>query len=583
MAKNYLKTAARAVGTPPQSEPLDNRQVANSAGGYAYPVDKWVRLDRFLILGSEGGSYYATEKKLTKENLDAVSECVKENGVRAVQRIIEISDAGRAPKNDPALLALAYAAGAGDEDTRVLALASLPKVARIGTHLFHFVDYVQEFRGWGRALKNAIARWYDIQEVDKLADQVTKYQQRDGWSHASLLRLSHPHFKDRQKNAIARWVLGQDLDATRELKDKEGNIVRTYYPVSRQGMKGLTTDGSMLPARIEGHVKLQACTEAKEAAKLIRQYGLVRESVPTELLKSAEVWDALLEKMPMTALIRNLGNLSKCGLAKPLSKPTQEIVKKLCDREALKKARVHPVQILIAQKTYESGHGLRGSGEWDVVPQIVDALDDAYYAAFDFVEPTGKRYYLGLDISGSMWSGAVAGIPGFPPAVAAGAMAMVTVKTELQYYAAGFTTMGGRGYYGGMHGGSGGLSGTGVEMTPISLSPKMRLDAVGRMMQALSSKMGGTDCALPMLDALHRKLEVDVFAIYTDSESWHGKIHPMQALREYRQKTGIAAKLVVVGMVANNFTIADPQDGGTMDVVGFDTATPNLIADFSKT
>ena len=43
---------------------------------------------------------------------------------------------------------------------------------------------------------------------------------------------------------------------------------------------------------------------------------------------------------------------------------------------------------------------------------------------------------------------------------------------------------------------------------------------------------------------------------------------------------GIPAKLVVVGMVANNFTIADPNDGGAMDVVGFDTAVPELIAGF---
>ncbi len=44
----------------------------------------------------------------------------------------------------------------------------------------------------------------------------------------------------------------------------------------------------------------------------------------------------------------------------------------------------------------------------------------------------------------------------------------------------------------------------------------------------------------------------------------------MQALRDYRKKTGIAAKLVVVGMVSNGFSIADPDDGGMLDVVGFD-------------
>lgn len=52
------------------------------------------------------------------------------------------------------------------------------------------------------------------------------------------------------------------------------------------------------------------------------------------------------------------------------------------------------------------------------------------------------------------------------------------------------------------------------------------------------------------------------------------------ALRDYRQASGVDARLVVVGMVRNGFTIADPSDPGMLDVVGFDTATPQLISDF---
>ncbi len=102
-------------------------------------------------------------------------------------------------------------------------------------------------------------------------------------------------------------------------------------------------------------------------------------------------------------------------------------------------------------------------------------------------------------------------------------------------------------------------------------------------MKAVSNlPFGGTDCALPMLYALERGLKVDAFVVYTDSETWAGNIHPVQALREYRKKTGIAAKLVVVGMVSNGFSIADPNDGGMLDVVGFDAAAPALIADFIR-
>ena len=91
---------------------------------------------------------------------------------------------------------------------------------------------------------------------------------------------------------------------------------------------------------------------------------------------------------------------------------------------------------------------------------------------------------------------------------------------------------------------------------------------------------GGTDCALPMLEAMKHQWPVDLFVIYTDNETWAGSIHPAQALRQYRQRMGIPARLVVVGMASNGFSIADPADGGMLDVVGFDTATPQVIADF---
>ena len=93
---------------------------------------------------------------------------------------------------------------------------------------------------------------------------------------------------------------------------------------------------------------------------------------------------------------------------------------------------------------------------------------------------------------------------------------------------------------------------------------------------------GGTDCALPMLYAQAHKREIDTFVIYTDSETWAGDIHPVQALRDYRHASGIDARLVVVGMVSNGFSIADPNDPGMLDVVGFDTATPQLISDFAR-
>ncbi|ETW93663.1 MAG: hypothetical protein ETSY1_38215 [Candidatus Entotheonella factor] len=188
---------------------------------------------------------------------------------------------------------------------------------------------------------------------------------------------------------------------------------------------------------------------------------------------------------------------------------------------------------------------------------MIDALDAAFYATFDNVTPTRKRWVLALDVSASMGWGNIAGVPGLSPRVASAAMALIQAATEPENTIVAFSTT----------------------MRPLSLSPRQRLDDVVKQVQKIP--MGGTDCALPMVWAMDNHVAADVFVIYTDNETWHGNIHPAQALSQYRASMGIDAKLVVVGMVANSFSIADPNDAGMLDCVGFDTATPQLISDFA--
>jgi 60 kDa SS-A/Ro ribonucleoprotein len=182
---------------------------------------------------------------------------------------------------------------------------------------------------------------------------------------------------------------------------------------------------------------------------------------------------------------------------------------------------------------------------------------------------------LALDVSGSMGS-PVHGMPYLSCREASAAMALVSAAVEPNHRIVAFT----KGTYPSMWSRThGSLYDTGL--TPLPISPRQRLDDVVR--QIASIPFGGTDCALPMVEALKHRWAVDTFVVYTDSETWAGEIHPAQALRAYRERTGIAAKLIVVAMASNGFTIADPDDAGMLDVVGFDTATPQVISDFAET
>jgi 60 kDa SS-A/Ro ribonucleoprotein len=537
----------------PQWVPLPG-QVKNSATGHSWAVDKWTRFRRFLILGSEGGSYYASEWKLTRENVQAVEQAVRADGKRAVAEIVAVSREGRAPKNDPALFALALAAGADDQETRKAALEALPQVARTGTHLFRFASFVEGFRGWGRSLRRAIGRWYAEQSADELAYQAVKYRQRDGLTHRDLLRLAHP----------ARSVSAGN--PTLAVSDEHR---RLFEWIARGG----DTEG--VPRLVEGFVRAQATATPEQAAELVREYRLPREAVRPEHLTSPEVWEALLEDMPTTALVRNLATMTRVGVLSTGSDATVRVVEQLADGERIRRARLHPIAILAALRTYASGRGVRGRHTWAPVRDIVDALDAAFYLAFGNVESVGKRLLLALDVSGSMAGDNVAGIPGLTPRDASAALALVTMATDRNVEVVGFYA--GRG---GFKAGRKGRFGTDDGLTPLPLSPRQRLDDAVRTVSDLP--FGGTDCALPMLYAQSLQREIDTFVIYTDSETWAGDIHPAQALRDYRRASGIEAQLVVVGMVSNGFSIADPADPEMLDVVGFDTATPQLISDFAR-
>lgn len=546
----HVATRLRRLVTP-QREPLPHTtQVSNDAGGYVWAVDAWAQLDRFLVLGSTGGTYYVGERQLTRDNAAAVEVCLTEDGPRAVRRVIELSLSGRAPGNDPALFVLAMAASAPDAATRAAALGALNVVARTGTHLFHWLQYVTAFRGWGRGVRRAVARWYTAKRPADLAYQVLKYGTRDGWSHRDALRLAHPKAPSDTHHVLFRYALGTaDVDPGHE---------RRADPDVMGRIAAVRSIRTMSPG---------------QAAAVIRIYRLTREMVPTDLLRHRAVWAALLDRMPLTALIRNLGVMTAVGLVAPLSDAARAVALRLGDRDAVRRARVHPVAVLSALAAYSAGHGVKGHRTWTPVREVVDALDAAFYLAFENVRPCGKRVLLALDVSGSMAS-ALGGLPHVTCREAAAAMALVTAASEPEYRLVAFTAGSYPSRWSATHGAA-----WNVGLTELAVSPRQRLDDVLRVTSAL--KFGGTDCALPMLEALAHRWAVDAFVVYTDNETWAGDVHPAEALRRYRERMGIAAKLVVVAMTSTGFSIADPGDAGMLDVVGFDAATPQVVSDFA--
>jgi 60 kDa SS-A/Ro ribonucleoprotein len=536
-AEKGLKTnTPQTVRTPGRTD-----EVKNNAGGFVFTVSDKSRLERFLILGTDGGTYYVGEQKLTKDNAEFLRKMIRANERLVVETIVEVSSAGRAYRNSPALFALALVMTEGTD--KAAARAAVQKVARTSTHLFEFAQYVDDLGGWGRAKRKAVAEWYESKDSDDLAYQAVKYRQRNGWTHRDLMRLSHPEGVDQR---VGNFILG---------KSDQGEVASGYKPV----------------AVLDGFGQVQAAATAKEVIGTLEVYkNLPWETIPTQFLKDVDVWKTLFYngQIKGQALVRNIVRLARIGAFKDM-KFAGDYAKALTDVEMIRKTRLHPINFLNALVVYEEGqvdrrndsdygygysYGYRNK-DWEVEGVIRDALNTGFHLAFKTIEPAGKRTMLALDVSGSM--GGMANGLDLTCAQVGAAMAMTIARSEPYYKVMGFAT----------------------QFRDLGVSPGDDLAATLRKTSNLS--FGGTDCALPMQYAEKNGIAVDTFVVITDNETWAGGTKPFQALKNYRKATGIDARLAVFGVAASPFTIADPSDRGMMDFVGFDSNAPRVLADFS--
>jgi 60 kDa SS-A/Ro ribonucleoprotein len=250
--------------------------------------------------------------------------------------------------------------------------------------------------------------------------------------------------------------------------------------------------------------------------------------------------------------------MTSSGLLKPLADETSLVIDKITNEEALKRSRIHPMTIMLALKTYAAGQGMRTT--WKPVSAIKDAMEDAFHKAFTFVESTGKRFFYGIDTSGSMggfyWGHSDQS--GLSPREAAAVVAMTCARTEKNYEMMAFSD----------------------RFIPLTITARDSYNTV--MNKTANLPYGGTDCALPMIWALKKEIEVDVFVILTDSETHSGSIHPFEALKKYRRAINPEAKLAVLAFESSGFSIADPSDAGMIDIAGLDSNVPKILSEFAS-
>ena len=375
----------------------------------------------------------------------------------------------------------------------------------------------------------------------RLAHLVTKYKKRHGWSHKDVLQLAHV-----KPDSIAVEVVLQYV-----FKGLEGAV--RVCPIAKNAPVDIVMTLNFLKA-VE--MVRDKPNDVQLVCEAIRSHNLVREHVPLHLHTSTEVWTALLINMPLTAMIRNLGKMTSMEMLNADSEAAHLVLEKLRDQRALRNARIHPFNVLLAMSIYRQGQGERGSLRWQPNQEIVLALEDAFFMSIKYVEPTGKRFLIAIDVSRSMTS-PVTGCDAIKARDAAAALSMVTACREQHCEIVGFSDT----------------------LVPIDVNPEMTLPEVIELIGRVPE--GDTDCAAPIVWAMREKKKFDVFIVCTDSETEVGRAQPAHVLREYRRDSGISrAKLIVCAFASNGFTLADPQDRDMLDMAGFDSNGPAVINTF---
>ncbi|MFI6902168.1 TROVE domain-containing protein [Nonomuraea sp. NPDC050394] len=522
----------------------------NAAGGYVFDKDLWTELEDFLILGTTGGTYYVSEQKLTAENAAVLFAAIGEDGPRVVAMLTDISTARppRAPKQRPALFALAACYAKGDPDTRQAAKLALAKVARTTDHLAQFFGYYKNLGGKptgrgtaptvGRSLRTALGSWFLTGDADSVAFKACKARRRktpqgEAFDLRDVLRIAHPAADNDQRKVLFGWIAGNVSDD--EARDE-------------------------LPA-VDRFLTAKAVTSPDEAVRVVTEAKVPWEFLPDAVLRDASVWEALIETVGMTALIRNLARMTRLGTLKPMTEATARAVRRLTDREAILRARIHPMDAWLAMRVYASGRAQpdpRADVQtWKPVPAILDALEESYELAFGTVEPSGKRLLVAVDSSGSMsskWGSPVVvggSAVGFPYEVGC-AMAVMLSRIEK----------------GNVH-----VIDVDTSVHASKVTPRTNLREIARWRPS----GGGTDLSLPFAWAQREKLAVDGIVVFTDNETWAGRSHATQALQAYRRSINADTRVVIAAMTAAGYSIGGPSDEGVLNVAGMDASLPLIV------
>lgn len=288
------------------------------------------------------------------------------------------------------------------EKLRQLAYQLINELCKDTKDFLLFISYASELskqqsiprNGFGHGWRNAINKWYTSKNALNLAECVTKYKSRHGWTHKDIIKLSHPIIR----------TLEPELQLV-------FNYIMHGLPKTKKTFINETKIKDIIDY-IEEVEDFRQCEDAIRVAGLIRTSQLTLDHVNSKLMKSSDVWEALVDTMTLSSILENLQKMHNLGILLPESQVTEKLICALTSKDRIVKSKLQPSNFFMTLKNYEDPDGvpiclkrriarkykLRNRMLPSPDRRIIEALYSALNTSFTNVEPTGLRYLITVSI-----------------------------------------------------------------------------------------------------------------------------------------------------------------------------------------
>jgi len=487
------------------TKPSPRANALNREGAPAYAYGPEAKLAQIAATGALADNFYGAAEAQLADVLDAAREAEP----RFVAQAAVYARASGAMKDMPALLA-AYLTVA-DPD---LSIPVFDRVIDNGRMLRNFVQIMRSGQvgrtSLGTRPKRLVQNWLERASIRDLMAAAT------GASPclADIVKMVHPKPADATRKAFYGWLIGRPYD-----------VAALPAEIARFEAWKQDTSQPLPPAPFEW----------------LTAFSL-----------SAEQWAELAGRMGWQALRMNLNTLARHG-AFDVDGVAERVAARLADRDALRKVRPMPYQLMTAL-------GQVGAA---VPLKVQAALEAALEASLEGVPKTPGQVVVCPDVSGSMSSPVTGYRKGASSKVrcidVAALVAAAMLRANRQARVLPFEQ----------------------SVASLDLRPHDRLAANVAKLAAIGG--GGTNVSAPLAQLNAEKAAVDLVVIVSDNQSWVDATQSgaTATMREWSQivKRNPQAKLVCIDIQPYGTTQASGRPE-ILNVGGFSDAVFDAIARF---